>query len=359
MRSRWRWLHRWIGLALGLPVALLGLTGSALVYQEEILERLYPQAMQVAVGGEVAPPSALFAVAHGHAAPLQARVSYLRFPDAADRPVRAVLALPDGGTETLLLDPYSARVIGPLPGRLFPHMFDLHSRLALGVDGRAIVGWLGIVLGLAAGTGLVLWWPRHGRWRQRLRLRRHAGLRLFSDDLHRSGGALAAVPLLLLGLSGSALVFRDALLPAMTALGGIRPERAAVGPAVGADLDAMVAQARALMPGGTLVFVTPASRPGGTTRIRIRLPGEIHQNGRSYVLFDAEGRVVELQRATALPAANVAFDQLPYPLHTGFLLGAAGRLVVFAAGLLPAVLLVTGLYFWIRGRRRAAHRQAA
>jgi uncharacterized iron-regulated membrane protein len=357
LRQLWRRLHLWIGLAAGLIFVLLGLTGSILVYQDEILDLLYPDIMRVAIGDRMAPPSHLAAAARSLAT---GRVNTLRYPEAADRALQVVMVQPGGRRTTVLVDPYTAAPIGPLPGAAFPVITELHGRLLLATAGRDLVGWFGVAFAISAITGVILWWPRNWRvprqWRQTMSLQwRRASWFRRSFDLHKVGGAVIALPLLLLSISGSAISFREALMPVMTAFGGLQQTRAAAmanaapaGPVV--SLDDLAAEALRLMPGARLVFVLPPARPGGTTRIRLREPSEIHQNGRSYVLFDADGRILDIQRVSQLPAANLVFDQLPYPLHTGYLFGEAGRLIVFIAGLLPALLFVTGIVMWLKRR---------
>lgn len=352
LRQIWRRLHLWIGLAAGAVFAMLGLTGSILVYQEEILDLLYPRIMHVAPGEALAPPSHFLATAQQAGG----RVAYLRYPEKPDRPVQATLDLPEGGRHTVLIDPYGATLIAPLPGQqLFALLLDLHSRMLVkGTTGRQIIGWFGVLLAISAITGIILWWPRPRQWKQALTLK-WRGMSWYrrSFDLHKVGGAVITVPMLLLALSGSAISFREALLPVMSALGGISQARPAIQPVAlenARSVDALAEEALRLMPDARIVFISPPARPGGATRIRLRQPDEIHQNGRSYVLFDATGTVLDLQRVSELPAANLVIDQLPYPLHTGYLFGALGRLIVFISGLLPALLFATGLYLWLRSR---------
>jgi uncharacterized iron-regulated membrane protein len=88
LRQFWRRLHLWIGLAGGIIFVLLGLTGSALVYQDEILSLLYPQQMRAAPG-EIAAPSRILAAAQsGLPATNAGRVVILRYPErnAQSRP---------------------------------------------------------------------------------------------------------------------------------------------------------------------------------------------------------------------------------------------------------------------------------
>lgn len=356
LRQFWRRLHLWIGLTGGIIFVLLGLTGSALVYQDEILSLLYPQQMRTAPG-EIAAPSRILAAAQSELpATGGGRVVILRYPERHDRPIQAVIEQ-NGERRTLLLDPTTAGLRGPLPGgQIFSVLLELHSRLMLQTWGREIVGWVGVALALSAITGIVLWWPqpRLRAWKLAWQMKwRNMSWQRRSFDLHKVGGAAIAVPMLLIALTGSMITFREALLPLMSAFGGIPQARPAVKsvPLENAKtLDALVAEALRQIPGARVVFISPPARPGSATRIRLRQPEEIHQNGRSYVLLDAAGTVLDMQRVSDLPAANLVFDQLPYPLHTGYLFGAAGRFVVFVSGLLPLLLFVTGLVIWLRRR---------
>jgi len=351
LRQIWRRLHLWIGIAGGIVFALMGLSGSSLVYEEDILSLLYPQILHVPADCTPAPPSALLAAAQAAATPLNGRVSYLRILDARDAPIRAAILVPDGSTEIFLLSPCSAAVIGPQPGKAFSQLFELHTRLLLGRDGRAVVGWIGVALMLTAISGLVIWWPRGRQWRRALQIQWNFGWFRRFLDLHKVAGALIAIPFLLQAITGAAIAFREPLLPAMLALGGSNPVRlppASIDPP--RDIDQMAAEALRLLPGGRITLISPPARTDGPVRIRLRMPGEVHQNGRSYVLFNARGAVIEQQNAPALPVANIAFDQLPYPLHTAELTGPIGRLLLFVTGLLPTLLFGTGFYIWLKRR---------
>jgi len=355
LRQFWRRLHLWVGLAGGIIFVLLGLTGSALVYQDEILSLFYPQQMHVPAG-ETAAPSHILAAAQSALPAGGGRVVILRYPENPARPIQAVIEQ-NGERHTLLVDPTNATLLGPLPsGEIFSVLLELHSRLMLQAAGREIVGWVGVVLVISAITGLILWWPqpRLRAWKQALMMKwRNMSWQRRSFDLHKVGGAVIAMPMLLIALSGSMITFREPLLPVMTAFGGLPQARPTIRPVTlesAKTLDELVEEALRQIPGARLVFISPPARPGGATRIRLRQPDEIHQNGRSYVLLDAAGSVLDMQRVSELPAANMVFDQLPYPLHTGYMFGAAGRFAVFIAGILPLLLFVTGLVIWLRRR---------
>lgn len=67
------------------------------------------------------------------------------------------------------------------------------------------------------------------------------------------------------------------------------------------------------------------------------------------------GSVVAVRDPRQLTAGD-HFVAWQFPLHNGEAFGLAGRLIVFASGVAPAVLYVTGVLLWWR-RRRPRHRE--
>ena len=42
-RGVWMLFHRWVGIVIGVVIAILGITGSLLVFEDEIDTALYPK----------------------------------------------------------------------------------------------------------------------------------------------------------------------------------------------------------------------------------------------------------------------------------------------------------------------------
>lgn len=352
MRPLLQTLHRWAGLTVGAAFAVLGLSGSLLVFQDDIRDALYPEVMRVAPAGELAPPSRLIA-----GASQAGTVGMLYYPARPDQPVRARVTTADGARTDILLHPATAEIIGPQPGSLFPILFDLHAHLLSGPTGHTVVGALGLLLVATLVPGIVLWWPRAGQWRTAFTIKRGAGLRRRLLDLHRVGGALLAIPLILAALSGAAQVYRQSLAPLAAALGGesLRPGNNATStesvPA--RTIDGVLEEARRRLPDGRVTMLVLPRKPGGPMQVRLALPGDPHPKGNGTVQFDGAGRVLVVRRASDLPVANWVFDLLPYPVHTGDVFGLGGRIVTLAGGLALPLLYGTGLWLWLRARRRA------
>ena len=112
----------------------------------------------------------------------------------------------------VFVDPVSLQILGqierPRAARIFNTMRTLHATLYVRtISDRSFVGWMGIALILSCISGLVLWWPRIGKWRGAFGVAQDArGLRLF-HDLHRAVGFWSLIVLLVVSISGLYLSF--------------------------------------------------------------------------------------------------------------------------------------------------------
>jgi uncharacterized iron-regulated membrane protein len=82
-----------------------------------------------------------------------------------------------------------------------------------------------------------------------------------------------------------------------------------------------------------------------------------NEYGASAVYLDQySGAVLDVWDSRELSAGSTLLEWM-FPLHNGDALGLIGRLVVFIAGLLPAILFGTGVYMWLKKRRKQVRRE--
>ena len=162
-RRIWLQLHLWLGLTLGVLGALVGLTGSVLVFDHEVDALLNPQRYAV-TGSQVALPYADYLQRAAQAVGGGARPTNLRLPQDDGAPVVVfVRGRGEGaGLYRVYLDPPTGRVLDAAAGGGFigwAHNF--HESLSLREHfGREIVGAVGIAMLISSLSGLYLWWPR-------------------------------------------------------------------------------------------------------------------------------------------------------------------------------------------------------
>ena len=97
----------------------------------------------------------------------------------------------------------------PWPLRALLWTIDLHDNLLFGATGRVINGALGLATLFVVVTGVILWWPRRGRWRGSFSYR-PAGSRLAQlSQLHRLAGIWTLPLLLVWTLSAGYMAFPE------------------------------------------------------------------------------------------------------------------------------------------------------
>ncbi|MGE0713855.1 MAG: PepSY-associated TM helix domain-containing protein [Alphaproteobacteria bacterium] len=371
-------LHRWLGVAIGVAVAFVGLTGSLSVFHPEIDRLLNPGLHYVtpAADGRHATLDDIVATAmtaHPWGPP---GFLSMRIPVDADR--SAVVLMKDRFGQGS--HPFHEAFVDPGTGRLLGHrapedrlvgwIIGLHAHLLLGDHGpgETAVGFFGIALVLFGLSGLFLWWPRRGQWRRALAVERRQGTWRLNYDLHRVTGAAMAVPLLAAALTGIVLVFPGYVRPPLKAvLDAPAPPRAPrsepIAGAAPVGIDRAVAAARAAVIDSTPTAVQIPTQPTGAFQVRLRLPDDRKQHyadGSVLVHLDRwSGTVLRVARAGQRPVAGRVLHEWILPTHTGEIAGLAGRILMCLAGLAPAGLFATGLWMWLRRRRARRVRRAA
>ncbi|HWA61736.1 MAG TPA: PepSY-associated TM helix domain-containing protein [Caulobacteraceae bacterium] len=338
-RRVWFNVHLWIGLALTLVLAPIGVTGSVLVWRQAL-------AQPPGATGTADRPIGAYVDA-ARAAGVEGRATQVRLPLARGEAVAVTLRAPDAAPATVWLDPATARVlrVDRRPGGWLGAVHELHETLMAGRPGGWIVGASGLALFVSAATGLWLWFPRLGGLAAALRWRRTA---LLSLNLHHQLGFWICAPLAVLSLTGAWLAFGDSGPRGPEAgRGEGRRTAAAAGPRIGFDDVAGAVLAR--HPGAKLASIA-APAGGGAWRVQLRSAlGE-----RLSLSFDpASGQ----ERASGPPANG--FRRAMHQLHGGEETPLAWRLVITAAGLAPAILGLTGIWAWARRRRPVRTASAA
>ena len=140
-------LHWFFGISAGLVLALMGITGAAVSFQDEILSTLNPSVLQVEkqLAG-VLPPAEL--VEHIEAASGK-KVSMLTVETDSGNAAKVWFPPPPGERrgEMRYFDPYTAEFLGDASGKdFFGLMLQLHRFLAMGDSGRQITGACTLIL---------------------------------------------------------------------------------------------------------------------------------------------------------------------------------------------------------------------
>jgi uncharacterized iron-regulated membrane protein len=199
-------VHLWSGIILGLYVVVVCVSGSAIVFRNDI-EDVLAARTRVDESGKLLSRE-------------QLRQSVQRaYPDYAIRSIKpgrfaseaAEVTITRGWWDKrLIFDPYTGKDLGPSPALLFRclrWLGDLHGNLLLGPMGLRANGIAGALVAVLCFSGLVVWWPGIASWRRSLWIRGNVGWKRLNWDLHSAFGFWTFALLLMWGLTGAYFPF--------------------------------------------------------------------------------------------------------------------------------------------------------
>lgn len=339
-------LHRWTGGIVGLLLAVMGLSGTLLVWEDA----------WVSVPGAEAPlrSDADLAAAVDIAADRGA-LSYITFADESFGLHQAIYADDSGAyidQDGQVVAQWASQWERP---ELW--LFDLHHHLFAGDTGETVIGVLGLLLIFFSVSGAVLWWRTRKTFQLRLlppRMTRPAIVRH-----HRDIGIVSLPILLLVAVTGSLMVFKPLSQLALAPLGdtSARPQAPAVAmpPSAQPDWEAAIAAASQAFPGAALRRVQLSKEPGKAATVRFRQSFEWTPNGRSYAYIDLANATLVGRIDPAAGNAAQGVQEKFYPLHAGKVGGWAWKLALTAAGLALVMLgtFATWSFWFLRPKVKA------
>jgi uncharacterized iron-regulated membrane protein len=196
-------VHLWTGLALGLYIVVLSVTGSALVYRRELvaafrtpLPPAEPSRQRLSIDEVRASAQRAYP---GH------EIAELNENINRRTAVVQVTLKRDAETKERLFNPYTGEDLGDAFTRgesIVLWTVRLHDDLLAGPSGRYWNGVASAFVTILCLTGAVVWWPGVSRWRRSLIVKARSGWRRFTWDLHSVTGAWLFLFILMWGVSG-------------------------------------------------------------------------------------------------------------------------------------------------------------
>lgn len=348
--------HSRMALLACLPLLVICVTGSLLVFKHEIDAWLMPDTVRVMppAHGERLTLDHLHDQVDG-ALPNHEIVGWALFQDAGRADLLYVMPHGTDDWEYILLDQYQGALLaGPvgLTDHLTDWLLDLHYAFLLGDAGLWVTSVFAVLLCGLGMTGLIL----HRRfWRNFFTLRWRARLVVYFSDLHKLVGVVASPVLLVLGFTGGFWNIQHAVGEYLEHQDG--HEHHMMTARLYSDslsLQGMHERAAQAMPGFVPTYITFPYEPG----VNFRFYGDVPDGNplisqyASMVSFDAHTGEV-LQRSDIREAGlGVRTLDTFRRLHFGDFGGMTSRVIWAVLGMMPLVLAITGLTLWTIRRRK-------
>ena len=354
------WLHLWLGLASGIIVFIVALTGCILVFEQEFESMTQPWLhAERPASAAYLPPSVI-----------KEKVSPL-FPG---KEIDGIWYYGHGRSAKLSIqsdsliyvNPYTADVVGIVDHEDFFHfILDGHTELWIEAKigeikiGQTIVGYATLIFFVLLMTGLVLWWPK--KWNKSSRdksfkIKWKAKFKRINYDLHNVLGFYSLLVALIITITGLSMSFAWMSKSVYwLASSGKSPA-----PYVNSSSDTTKIVPGVMMKNVDLAFEKGITEIGTYNKdaIIISFP-ETPADPISLCtdMYNGSWRYVYLDQYTLkeLPSTQVHIDKLNladwirrtnYALHVGAVGNLPTKILYFLASLICATLPVTGFYVW-------------
>jgi uncharacterized iron-regulated membrane protein len=369
MREHTLWfsVHKWLGIALGLWFALVGLSGAVLVFEDPVDAWLNPELLTTASRGPRLPPEAI--VERARNSPGLAGVERVRLPTAEGEVYRLQMrtAPSRGGRQERVeatFDPVTGTLLGTrgtdtfaLDRRhLLRTVYEFHRNVLLGTTGSNLVGIAGFALLASVVTGLVLAIPKkRSGWARVVWINLRASATRVLYDMHRSVGAVFLVLLLLTTITGATLVYlnyvRDlvsvfskvATFPTIPWVKGSPDEPA--------PFAQVVDTVRRGYPDRTITEIHLPLKATAGYLFYLHRPGDEYRLGDTIAWVHPVTGQLLVERSDRTRNAGETLMHWLFPLHSGTAFGTPGMVAMCLTGLTPLLLVGSGLWVWLKKRQ--------
>jgi len=357
-------VHLWSGLALAVYMTVIGVTGSILVFRNEITGQAYRTAFGLPAG-IIAPPTEAVLAAVKARYPA-AKLTAFRSPTRRD-PVETVFLQEGKKNSIVLLHPLTLEPLANLrpEPKWLVWVRSLHADLLGGKTGRLWNGAGAFALLVLCVSGLVLWWRGLSNAIKGLWFKWGSGWKRMNFDLHSAFGFWSVGLLLMWAVTGISFSWPKQYRMSVNALSAVPVNRVpVVKPSrieVEAQLPKMLATAYATNPGAVMSGVDLRLGPKNPVVVYMTEgpSGDLlHTN---YLYFDpASGdKIGEWQRGHPRNLGEWMMWAV-VPWHYGNYWGTAIEIIWAFAGLsLPALAFTGVLMYWNRFLRKAMGRADA
>ncbi|WP_373057511.1 PepSY-associated TM helix domain-containing protein [Zunongwangia sp. H14] len=345
-------IHLWLGLASGIVVFTVAITGCIYAFQDEVKDLVYEwRTVQLQDKPFVKPSQ------------IQQKVKQL-YPEAdasmvvyqnRERPAQVYTTL-QGKPHQLYFNPYSAELIHiqNMQEDFFSIIEDLHMHLLLPENtGRQIVGISTIIFVIMLITGIVLWWPKKKKkFSKNFSIKWKARWRRVNYDWHRITGIYVSILALLIAITGLGICY-DWVHESFYKIGNLgqdHPEdqisiKVKPGEEVKpAAVDHAYEQTRNLLPESGMVFVWQQSPEEPV--VTGAYPEALEFDHQSNFYFDPQSGKLLQSKFYEEKSPGLKFQEMNYGLHTGQYFGFFGKIIAFIVSLFVAGLPVSGFLLW-------------
>ncbi|MDA6072575.1 PepSY domain-containing protein [Flavobacterium sp. AC] len=353
------WLHLWLGLASGIIVVIMGITGCVLVFEHEIKELTSPYlSVEAQSPDKLLPPSKIYAAVHKA---LPNKEIHGVWYNGLDKSIKV-----DIESDSLIyVNPYNGKITGMVDHEDFFHIMDEgHRNLWLERNiGSQITAWATFIFFFLLISGLILWFPK--KWNKTTRntsfkIKWDAKFKRLNYDLHNVMGFYTLILAMLIAFTGMLMSFHWLRESTYWISGGWADEKEKKEQVIAVKKDTLSRQQLDKLAAADFIWkkVRTEIATENKEAVIIHFPDDPQED--IYACTDMnkgvwrdlyfDAKTLELLPKSHKYIGDERFSnwlmRSNYSLHIGAIGGWPTKIIYFAASLICASLPITGFYIW-------------
>lgn len=353
------WLHLWLGLASGIIVFIMAVTGCILVFEHEIKQLTSPWLnVEAQSADKILPPSKIYAAVKKA---LPDKEIHGLWYNGLDKSVKV-----DIESDSLIyVNPYNGKITGMVDHEDFFHEIDEgHRYIWLGREvGTAVTSWATLIFFFLLISGIILWIPK--KWNKTtinssFKIKWNARIKRLNYDLHNVLGFYSLTLTFLIALTGLIMSFHWVRESTYWITGGFTNEKETKEVVAEVKLDTLSKPKYDQLTAADIIFnkVRKEIAKQNKEAVIIHFPDEpkdnfyactdMHNGNWRDLYFDQ--KTLELLPSSRKYIGDEKFhdwmSRSNYSLHVGAIGGLPTKIIYFTASLICASLPITGFYIW-------------
>lgn len=354
------WLHLWLGLAAGLIILVVALTGSLLVFEDELENIVFKERHIVVPSSERLSADELIHIAEE--AFVKKKISRLIISSEPDQSAEVRAGKKGKAMQVAYINPYNGKILykGSYQKQFFQQVKNLHRYLLLDKIGKVITGIACVICLFLVISGLVIWWPANkNAMKQRFKIKWNASAKRLTWDLHAVSGFYISLLLMIITLTGLVWSY-DWVENMIFKLADGKPQKeikikniAAAKKAEDGILSKIELEMQQIYPyEGNIAFTLPSKKEMSISVQKESTVAVVRKTDAAY--FDSKtGILIKKQPYESLTAGS-QIRRMILPIHTGSIFGWPTKLLVLIVALFTASMPITGTLIWWNKKKKAS-----
>ncbi|TZF85755.1 PepSY domain-containing protein (plasmid) [Pedobacter sp. BS3] len=366
------WIHLWPSLISAIILIVVCLTGTIVVYCDEIIDAANKDALYVPEVKKERLPMTEILARFKEAYPKRRNPGYMIVYKDPARSLKFNSFDKEKGLRFVYMDPYTGKILKDDGTIYFFYITaHIHASLLWHGTGEWIIDIASVIFLIELITGLILWWP--AKWtkttrEQSFKIKWNARFKRLNYDLHNVLGFYALSICLVLTVTGLIIAFKPLAKLTVGTFGGATSHAwekelpAFKGDKQPAELNDIIQAYFKKLPWAEAAQVATfkMDSSGYYSMAFAKRVGLKSRDGNYPAFFDKyTGNEINLPHKAVL---HENIENTYWALHMGTWMGWLGKLVTFTGGLIATSLPITGFCIWWGRRKKkkkpAVHKQA-